>query len=458
MSRSPLGRRGFLGLLGGAIACGTSSSAPSGSPAPAAAPAASGGASAPPLRLLLVMQNNGTQQANFWPTTNFTSPILDPLLSNPAIASRTTVVRGIRIPMDANGTSGNEHDMGFARMFTGFPLMSVAGEPWGAGPSVDQIVASAWDTDSLALAVTASVVEPYPKPGFDHRRSFSYLAPGIHKIPTLNPIDAYARFFATGTGQSPDAVRAKLARRMSVLDANAAELRDLAARLGGVEKTKLDAHATAIRQLEAQLSTSLLQTACAAPAVPRDYRSAPDLLVSSDDAIPALVDAMSSLLAATLGCGAARVGSLQLGFSGGKWTFSWVGNTDQIHNCAHRDTSDAGSSAGNTRMIVNANRYVAGVVASIAGKLADTPELDGTTALDHTLIVWANEFGRGDHNQQNVPIVLIGGPLADSTGRGKLVDAGEQPFQRVGCTVLRSMGVPAEGFGDLATSGPIAGL
>ncbi len=452
-----LGRRGFLGLLGGAVACSTSSP-PSPGPAPAAGPVASGAASAPPLRLLLIMQNNGTQQANFWPTQNFTSPILDPLLSIPAIASRTTVVKGIRVPSDANGTSGNEHDMGFARMFTGFRLMSVAGEPWGAGPSVDQIVAQSWDVDSLALAVTASVVEPYPKPGFDHRRSFSYLAPGVHKIPTLNPIDAYARFFATDTGQSPDVLRAKLARRMSVLDANAAELRDLQARLGSLEKTKLDAHTTAIRQLEAQLSTSLIQSMCAAPPVPMDYRSQPQLLVSSDDAIPALVDAMSSLLATTLACGAARIGTLQLGFAGGKWTFSWTGSTDQIHNCAHRDTSDAGSSPQNTKNIVDANRWYAGVVAKIAKQLADTPELDGTTALDHTLIVWANEFGRGDHNQTRVPIVLIGGPLADSTGRGKLVDVGEQPFQRLGCTVLRSMGVPADGFGDLTTSGPIAGL
>lgn len=111
-----------------------------------------------------------------------------------------------------------------------------------------------------------------------------------------------------------------------------------------------------------------------------------------------------------------------------------------------------------TAMIVAANRYYAGAVARLARSLAQTPEADGSTALDHTLVVWANEFGRGDHSLDNVPIVLIGGPLADATSRGRLVDVGAQPFQRVGCTILRSMGASAEGFGDLVGCGPLRGL
>ncbi len=440
-----ISRRHFVSLLGGALAGATLARRTFGDP------------QTPPRRLVLVMQNNGTQQANFWPRQGFTSTILEPLLSNPDIAKRTTVVRGLQVPLDGSGTTGNEHDMGFARMFTGHKLMSVAGEPWGAGPSVDQIVARDWDTDSLALAVLASAVEPYPKPGFGHRRSFCYIAPGMHKIPTLNPFDAYARFFATGNVTTNE-LKARLSQRKSVLDANAADLRDMQTRLGAVEKDKMDAHTTAIRQLEAQISASLDHPQCGALAVPFDYRAKPELLVSSDDAIPQLVDTMVDLLATTIGCGIARIGTLQLGYAGAKWKFGWVGNTTDIHSLAHLDHTDQGSSPSNTAMIVAANRYYAGVVARLATKLAQTPEADGSNALDHTLIVWANEFGRGDHNQDNIPTVLIGGPLADSTSRGKLVDIGTQPFQRLGCTVLRSMGHDSAGFGDLPTCGPLRGL
>jgi hypothetical protein len=441
-----IGRRQFLSLVGGGLAGATISTRTHGGPPP------------PPLRLVLIMQNNGTQQSHFWPRVGFNSPILEPLLSIPDVARRTTVVRGVRIPVDASGTNGNEHDMGFARMFTGHKLMSIAGEPWGAAPSVDQIVARAWDVNSLALAVHASEVEPYPKPGFNHRRSFCYVAPGMHKIPTTNPLDAYARFFATSS-MPPDALAAQLARRKSVLDANAADLRAMQARLGTVEKDKLDAHATAIRQLESQIALSLQSGQCRAPAMPLDYRKRPELLVSTDEAIPVLVDTMVDLLSATIGCGIARIGTLQLGFGGGKWKFAWAGNSgDHMHERAHHDTSDEGTTPENTAALVAANRYYANVVARLVTRLAETPESDGSRALDHTLVVWANEFGRGDHSMENVPIVLIGGPLAGSTGRGKLVDVGEQPFQRLGCTILRSMGLAAEGFGDLPSCGALLGI
>jgi hypothetical protein len=411
----------------------------------------------PPPRLILVMQNNGTQQANFWPREGFTSPILDPLLSQPGLAARTTVVRGIEMLHDRFGTSGNDHDIGFTRLFTGAPMISVAGEPWAGGPSVDQIVAERWDTDSLALAVLASQVEPHPKAGFRNRRSFSYIAPGVHKIPTVNPFDAYARFFATGA-RSEDAM-AQLARRKSALDVAAGDLRDLQSRVGSAAKDKLDAHATSIRQLEGSLQTLMKTTQCKPPPTPFDYRGRPDLLVTSDDAIPALVDAMVDVLAATMGCGLARVGTLQLGYGGGKWMFGWEGVGVNMHDeLAHKDTTDEGVDPDVTAKLVTINRWYAGVVARLANALAAIPESDGSTALDHTLIVWGNELGRGDHSLSNMPVVLVGGPLAGATSRSKLVDVGAQPFQRLGCTILRSMGIASDGFGDSPSCGPILGL
>jgi hypothetical protein len=183
------------------------------------------------------------------------------------------------------------------------------------------------------------------------------------------------------------------------------------------------------------------------------------LLVTSDEAIPALADAMVDVLAAAMGCGLARVGSLQLGYGGGKWMFGWEGINQNMHDeLAHRDTTDEGVDPDVTAKLVTINRYYASVVARLASALAAIPESDGSTALDHTLIVWGNELGRGDHSLENMPVVLVGGQLADATSRGKLVDGGTQPFQRLGCTILRSMGIQASGFGDLPSCGPILGL
>jgi hypothetical protein len=64
-----------------------------------------------PKRIVIIMQNKGTQQASFWPRPGFApSPILEPILGVPSLARKTTVVRGLFLPGETSGTDGNEHD------------------------------------------------------------------------------------------------------------------------------------------------------------------------------------------------------------------------------------------------------------------------------------------------------------------------------------------------------------
>jgi len=417
--------------------------------------AGAGPVASPPARLMIFMQNNGTQQHNFWPDANLSSPILDALFTDPVtgrdngLKAKTNVVKGAFVPFDANGTDGNEHDMGFARMFTGEKLMSVAGQPWGGGPSVDQIVARAWGVDTLTLAVLASQTEPHPKPGFDHRESFSYLGPGTIKHPRRDPLSVFQYLFPAG-GASAD-------RRVSVLDAVAGNLAEVSARLGPHERAKLDYHLTAIRAVEQRLKAV---PACAAPTAPTDYLAIDaNAEINEDTYIPQMVGDMIDLAAIALTCGITRVASMQFGYGGGKWRFAWKGIDMNCHdNVAHLDTSDAGSSPANTARVVAMNQYYASCVARFATALDAVPEGNGTM-LDNTLVVWANEFGRGDHNQQNVPIVLIGRAGGALPVGGRVIDTGgTQVFNRLGCTILNLMGVSAAGFGDVPDCGMFQGL
>jgi Protein of unknown function (DUF1552) len=417
--------------------------------APTAAPS--------PKRLVLLMQNNGTQQANFWPATSLRSPILDSLFTDPAtnmdngLKAKTSIVKGVYVPSDANGTDGNQHDMGFARMFTGEKLASVGGQPWGGGPSVDQILAQAWSIDSLTLAVLASQTEPHPKPGFDHRESFCYLGPATLKHPRTDPLSVYNYLFPSLSG--PIVSSDRLMLRQSVLDAVAGNLAEVSARLGSTEKAKLDYHLTAIRDVERRLVAS----ACTAePAAPPNYLAMdPNAEVNVDTYITQLVDNMIDLAVTALRCDFTRIATLQFGYGGGKWRFAWEGINMNCHDdVAHLDTSDAGSSAQNTNRVVLMNQYYASCVAKLATALDAVPE-NGGTMLDNTLVVWANELGRGDHSLENVPIVFIGGGLPRS---GRIIDAGRQPFNRLGCTILNVMGHASFGFGDAPACGPFQGL
>jgi hypothetical protein len=413
----------------------------------------------PPKRLVLFMQNNGTQQANFWPRVDFNSPILQPLLSDPRIAQKTNVVKGVYVPRDPNGTDGNEHDMGFARMFTGAKLLSIGGKPWGGAPSVDQILANKWGIDSLTLAILTSADSPHPKPGFDHRKSFCYIGPGQNKLPLLDPFVVYRQLFPT-VGTEPSTLQ-RLLLRKSALDAVSGDLAEVAAALGPQERRKLDLHLSSIRQMELRLNRALDGTAvpCTQPTAPRDFtHTAPELLLSNEAALPEIVGNMIDLGATALSCGLVPIVTIQFGYGGGTWRFAWEGiNLDCHGEVAHLDTSDEGSSPINTDRAVRMNHYYASQVARMAQALEATPEGDGTV-LDNTLIVWANEQGRGDHSQINVPVVLIGKAGGAIRRGGQLIDRGDQVFNKLGCTILNAMGESVPGFGDAANCGPFPGI
>jgi hypothetical protein len=427
---------------------------------------------APPKRLVVFMQNNGTQQANFWPTgvgadgnPIMSSPILDALFhaadgTDNGLAGKSNLIKGVFVPNDANGTNGNQHDMGFARMFTGEKLVSRGGSPWAGGPSVDQILAGQNKCEPLTLAVLASSIEPTPKPGFDHRRSFCYRGAATLKYPLVDPLRVYHKLFPEVGAAMPS--RQRLLLRQSVLDAVAANASDVAARLGKDDGQKLDYHLSAIRDVETRLSTQLGKAppVCSTrPAPPRDFTARDaNAEVAVDTYIPEMVDNMIDLGAAALACDLTRIVTIQLGYGGGKWNFWWQGINMNCHDdVAHRDIGDAGGDPANTERVVLMNQYYASRVARLATALNAIPEGAGTM-LDNTLIVWANELGRGDHSAKNVPIVLLGMVGAGIPAGGRVIDTGEQVFNRLGCTVLNLMGDRRPGFGDQPTCGPFQGL
>jgi hypothetical protein len=160
------------------------------------------------------------------------------------------------------------------------------------------------------------------------------------------------------------------------------------------------------------------------------------------------------LSALALRCGLIPIVTVQFGYGGGKWRFAWEGIDMNCHDdVAHHDTSDQGSTPINTERVVRMNHYYASQVARMATALEEVPEGDGTV-LDNTLIVWSNEQGRGDHNQRNIPVVMVGRAGGAIPRGGRLISDGEHVFNKIGCTILNGMGIPAAGFGDATDCGP----
>ena len=399
-------------------------------------------------RLVILMQPNGTHQPAFWPDpVTHGSPILDPILSNPALAAKTLLVKGV-----TNTTLGlgNEHDRGYSSLWTGVAPVGTMEDSFGGGASIDQLLKRALAPRVRFPTLNAGVLAADVAPKNGHRRSFSYFGPK-QQLPTLvDPLRLYAALFPEpdSGGPGPTAEQ-RLVMKRSVLDHAARDLDALAARLGPNERRKLDAHATALREYEARLTSVLAEGsgACRAPAAPAA------LDVNQEANVPLLADLMLDLVALALGCNLTRIVTFSLGLCGSQWRYRWLGiDKDSHEELAHLDTLD-GSNVPVAEAMTAINRWVAERVARFVTQLDATPD-EGGSVLDHSLVVWANEMGTGFHSLENLPIVLMGRASGRIT-RNLVVDRGPQSHHRLGTSVLRWMGVEASGFGDQPESGAL---
>ena len=77
--------------------------------------------------------------------------------------------------------------------------------------------------------------------------------------------------------------------------------------------------------------------------------------------------------------------------------------------------------------------------------------------LDHTLIIWLNELGKGNsHTLTDVPFVLLGGK-AHGIKSGRALHLGGTAHNRLWLTVAQSMGHNIDSFGrkEHCAEGPL---
>ena len=408
-----------------------------------------------PPRLAILMQSSGTNQPAFWPGASFRSPILAPLLDDPLLAARTTVLRGVRLD---NGGPGNEHDRGFAGLWTGVKSVGDPADSWGGGPSIDQqlkaLLAPRAPFPTINCGVQAADIGP--KNG--HRTSFSYSA-ARRQVPTeTDPVRLYAALFrapggAGAAAADPAAVLRRLAQRRSVLDFVARDLALLGGRLPAGERRKLDEHATAVRELEARLGMAAAPSPGAICASPDGARRALD---PTDEAnVPVLMDLMIDFVAQALLCNLTRIVTFSFGYAGGQWLYRWLGiGVDAHSEVAHKDT---GMDPVAAERMIAIGRWHAGYIARLARALASLGEGDGT-ALDGSLVVWGNENATGTHGLDGIPIVLVGRAGGRLAAGGRVVATGPVTQHHVATSVMRLMGADVAGFGDRPACGPVPGL
>ena len=306
-------------------------------------------------------------------------------------------------------------------------------------------------------------------------KHISYVAPGITVPPEDDPVAAFARLFPggsppTGGGGGGGTTDPRAARRLSVLDSAKAELDDLRGKLGDTERTRLELHLEALREVETRIMATTGgggggggggAGTCSDPAVNLDGLG-PSTLYAADR-FPQILRAQTDLMVQAMACGLTRVGVIQGSHHTSELIMSRFPSTpmyDAGFDMRSHQASHYGArhdlARREYRDFVAQRRWWVEQYAYLLDQLAARPE-EGGTMLDHTLVLLCTEVCDGNtHSHDDMPFVLAGGK-AGAIRTGRLLNVGYRRHADLLLAIARALGDDLTSFGE-GSNGPLPGL
>ncbi|MFT5429899.1 MAG: hypothetical protein ACI9OJ_000572, partial [Myxococcota bacterium] len=190
------------------------------------------------------------------------------------------------------------------------------------------------------------------------------------------------------------------ARRQSVLDLVGQELSELSGVLGVEERRHLDAHTTAVREVERAIQVPDPALDSCEPVAPGALNAS-----SNPELFPEVGRQMMDVAALALSCDMTRIVTLQWSGAASPVVHTWAGVDSAHHPTAHQ----LGLSQGEARArLVAIERWYATQFASLLTRLQASAAQEGSL-LDHTTVVWCHEQSDGaTHGRADMPYVLAG--------------------------------------------------
>lgn len=415
----PIHRRQFLRGTGVALALPLFESM-----LPLRSEANEGASGEPPRRMLAVCNNLGVLPDRFFPESSGRDYTLSPYLEELAShRNDITVLSGVSHP----GVDGSHSsDVSF---------LTAAPHPGGGGfrntISLDQVIARDLGHltryPSLTLGVNA-------KQG---RRSLSWTESGV-LIPCQDKAsDVYKKLFLQGTPEEIEQQVRRLQLGESIMDAVAAQSKDLNSRLGRNDQERLDQYLTAVRDVEKRLTKAQYWERLPKPktttAIPNDPREKSDYMektrlmyqmarlafeTDSTRSITLLLDSTNS---PTIKVEGAKI-------------------TDGYHNLSHH-----GKNEKKLNQLDAIDRSHMRLLSDLFTDLKASQE-GNATLFDNTAIIYGSNFGDANkHTTDNMPILVAGGRLKH--GQHLAFDRDHNyPLPNLFVSLLQSMGLERDRF------------
>src|SRR6266478_2400185 len=398
----------------------------------------------PRQRLVIMFSPNGTIPPSFWPDETGTDfklkEIMEPL---EPFKERMLILHGLCNKVRGDG---DNHMRGMSCLLTGIELFpgniqggSDTPAGWASGISIDQEIKNFFQSreetrtrfGSLEFGVgVTDRADPWTR--------MSYGGPNKPIGPISDPYQMYQKLY----GQLKDKETLQ-----SILDDVDEDLKKVRKLISAEDRRLLDEHEALVRQMEKEIAEAGRQKLRVGPPALEEG------VADQNDNVPRLSRMQIDLLVNSFVNDMARVATLQYTKSVGQARMSWLDIKDNHHSLSHEPDKDEVAQA----KLVKINTWFCGELRYLVEKLANTPEPgDSGSLLDHTLIVWTNELGKGNsHTLHNIPFVLVGGGFGFEMGRSLKLD--KTPHNRFHLALAHAVGHRLETFGKpaLCEGGPL---
>ena len=388
-----------------------------------------------PRRLAVMFSGNGFHSREWWAKGEGAAMELGQVLAPLApFRQRLLFVRGL---FHAEAQKGNIHSSQTGNLLSGAPLAS--GGEIRSGTSFDQLLAqrfgAATRLPSLVLGCEKSNPSVHKNYSMLYSSHLSWSQPTTPVPLELFPALAFDRLFKDSVGPGDQ----------RVLDAVLADGKRVRQRLGASDQHKLDEFLSSVDDVENRLAAAGRPGTAHTPLPPADA-------TRPGEGIPERLDEhmrlMADILVLAFQTDATRIATLKLNNDHSSQRFPHLGIDAMIHHLlSHSDSADW----------LRVNQFFLEQVAYVAKRL-DAIQEGERTALDNSLILFLSSMMTGNHDADQLPVVLLGGGGGTVRG-GRILDYRNQPERqmcRLYLSLLAKFGLDLPKFGD-ATS-PLAEL
>ncbi len=208
-----------------------------------------------------------------------------------------------------------------------------------------------------------------------------------------DPRKLYPLLFGnTGTGTAPGDLR------LDMLSAAKADMARLRTQLGTLEKERMDQHTEALSALETRITASGTGGVCTGPNISSVGTERAETALWRTAVLENISSIQQDMAIAALSCGLTRTMAFSYGVSVSPIVVP--GTTNNDHQLSHEDAATHTTS----------KIWWMGEIAKLITKMANTPDGDGSSLLDNTILVTVSDLAHGNrHNHFRIPMFIAGG-------------------------------------------------